>query len=349
MIIPDGRQGGRAPRLRPSSSPFGGLVEHQLRDPEIEHLGRGATVRQQDVLRLQVAVQHAFAVRGADGGAHRRQDAHRLVGVQPALALEHVPEILAVDELHDEVGAAVGKRAVVVDRDDRGMLQPRDDLRLAPEPAPGLGVAEQLGAHDLQRDEAIEPHVARPVHGAHPAAPEELLDPVLVVHRPRHRRHGPHRGAVRRTLRRRRRSSQRPQRGHSIIGSIGGAAAVTIRVRSLSSCSLAADAPPQPHDVESERHLRGDARQQLAIVGGVGFFGTALAERDHAMSARSWPTTGTSSTAPVHSSHSRSSAAAAAPVTADRSARSRAARRTTGASTPDRPRAAATRRCRAAR
>ena len=76
-------------------------------------------------------------------------------------------------------------------------------------------------------------------------------------------------------------SSHRPQRGHSIIGSIGCARSahdsrpigVVLRAR--------AGAAAQSHDVEAERHLCRDAGQELTILSGVGFLRTTLAERDH--------------------------------------------------------------------
>ena len=43
------------------------------------------------------------------------------------------PQILAAHVLHHQIGGAVGQRAVVEDRDDRRVLQARDQLRLAPE------------------------------------------------------------------------------------------------------------------------------------------------------------------------------------------------------------------------
>ena len=129
-----------ASRASSWSSSLGNPSVTILATPKSSTLAARATTRQQDVLRLEVAVQDAIAVGGANRGADGGQDAHRLGGVEPALALQHVAEVLAADELHDQIGATVGERAVVVDGDDRRMLQARDDLRLAPEPAPGLRV-----------------------------------------------------------------------------------------------------------------------------------------------------------------------------------------------------------------
>ena len=274
---------------------------------------------------------------------------HRLGGVEPALALQHVAEILAADELHDQIGATVGERAVVVDGDDRRMLQARDDLRLAPEPAPGLRVVQEVRAHDLERDEAIEAHVARPVDGAHPAAPRSCSIRYLLSTVRGTAGTGfsavPSAGQCATPA-----SSQRPHFGHSIIGSTGGVTALMTRVRSVSSSRVAADAPAEPGDVEAERHLRGDAGEQLPILGGVGLFRPPLAERDErderaVLADDRDEEDGARALEPLAFLRR----AAGGPVSADRSARSRAGRRTTAASRRGRLRGGGARRCRAAR
>ncbi len=131
--------------------------------------------------------------------AHGVEDRQRPLGFEPAFALQHVAQVLAAHQLHHEVGAAVRQRAVVEDRHDGRMLQAGDDLRLAPETLARVGVAEQFSAHHFQRDEPVEPYVARAVHGPHSAARDELFDAVLVVHYARHRGRHLHQRAVGRT------------------------------------------------------------------------------------------------------------------------------------------------------
>ena len=135
--------------------------------------------RKQDVLGLEIAVQDAFPVRGLDRAADARQDPGRSDRVEAAFAHQHPSEVLASHQLHHQEGAAVRQRAVVEDRHDRWVLQPRHDLRLAAEPAPCLEVAEQLGADHLDGDEPIEPHVPRAIDGSHSAAAQQLLETVL--------------------------------------------------------------------------------------------------------------------------------------------------------------------------
>ena len=105
-------------------------------------------------------------------GARRRQ---------AAFALHQVPQVLAGHELHHEIRGAVRQRAVVEHRHDRRMLQARHDLRLAPEARARVRIGEQVGAHDLDRDRALEPQIPRAKHRAHAALADHRVDAVLAV------------------------------------------------------------------------------------------------------------------------------------------------------------------------
>ena len=93
-------------------------VRDQLRDAEVEHLGFDLAAGQQDVLGLEVAVQHALLVRRLDRRADRRQDPHRPRRLEPSFAVQHAAQILAAHQLHHQVRAAAGQRAEVEDRHD---------------------------------------------------------------------------------------------------------------------------------------------------------------------------------------------------------------------------------------
>ena len=110
------------------------IVVDDLRDAEIQHLRFDVVAGQQDVLGLQVAMKNTLAMGRLDRAADARQDSCGARGLEPSLADEHAAKILALDQFHHEVGAAVGQRAVIEDRDNGGVLQASDDLRLAPEP-----------------------------------------------------------------------------------------------------------------------------------------------------------------------------------------------------------------------
>jgi hypothetical protein len=77
----------------------------------------------------------------------------------------------AVDELHRDVEPIVDAPDLV-DGDDLGMAQPRQRLRLPPQPGLEPRVA-QVGPHDLERELAIELAVVRFVDRAHAAATDE--------------------------------------------------------------------------------------------------------------------------------------------------------------------------------
>jgi hypothetical protein len=57
------------------------------------------------------------------------------------------------------------------------MVERRSRLRLAQEPIAEALVPRQVGDQELERDLAAEADVLRAVHGAHAAAPEQLLEP----------------------------------------------------------------------------------------------------------------------------------------------------------------------------
>ena len=67
-----------------------------------------------DVGRLEVAVQHAFRVRGRQPGAQLPRDLDPFVDRQPADALQQRRQVLAVHVLHRQIQLAV-RLADVVD------------------------------------------------------------------------------------------------------------------------------------------------------------------------------------------------------------------------------------------
>ena len=77
------------------------LAAHQLRDAEVGDLDPALLV-QQDVLRLDVAVDHAMVVGVLQGLADLRDDGQGLLGRQLA-GVQQLAEVQAVDELHEEV------------------------------------------------------------------------------------------------------------------------------------------------------------------------------------------------------------------------------------------------------
>ena len=109
------------------------LVAGEVGDAEVRQLGhaRGAArgVRDDHVLRLDVAVHDPALVRVRERAAEREPDPQHVAVRQQALGGE-VVDGPAVDQLGDEV-ARLRVLAGVEDRDDRGMVEAAGGERLA--------------------------------------------------------------------------------------------------------------------------------------------------------------------------------------------------------------------------
>jgi hypothetical protein len=153
----------------------------RARDPEIGHHDP-PVAREQHVLRLEVAVDHAGGVRGADAGADRARDREH-AGDGQRLARDPRGERFAVDELHGQHAFAV-EVAEIVDARDVGMRDPARELDLAAEPLERPRRSRQLGPQDLERDRLVELEVARLVDVAHSAGAQQPDDLVARADRP---------------------------------------------------------------------------------------------------------------------------------------------------------------------
>ena len=143
----------------------GGLGQSEVGDLH------AAAVVEQDVLRLDVAVHHADAVRGGQAVQRLGQDAQRLAHREGALRVHLMTQVHAVDVLHDQIVQPV-VLAGVVHLHDVGVGDGRGGLGLAPEPFDELlavGALRQLGMHDLDGHRAIQPLVRGLVDRGHAA------------------------------------------------------------------------------------------------------------------------------------------------------------------------------------
>jgi hypothetical protein len=84
----------------------------------------------------------------------------------------------AVEELHDDVGAALFL-ADVVDGANVGMIQRGRRLGFALEPAQSLGIAGDIVRKELERDETMKAGVLRLVDDTHAAATQLFDNPVV--------------------------------------------------------------------------------------------------------------------------------------------------------------------------
>ena len=111
-----------AASYEPVSSPACGIQRRRLGEAEVEDLD-DAVPGDHQVLGLQVPVHDPARVGGGQALGDLGGDLERLLERRRS-AVEQLAHGLSVDELHRDVGDAVG-RADVVDRDDVGMVQGR--------------------------------------------------------------------------------------------------------------------------------------------------------------------------------------------------------------------------------
>src|SRR5439155_1073921 len=112
----------------------------------------------------------------------RLRDLERFVGrVRPAPA-QRVGERFPLDERHHVVDEALGV-AREVDRQDRGVLQARQRLRLLAEPDEHPGGPGDLGVQHFAGEAAVEVLVPQLVHLGEPSAPHEPLHLILGAER----------------------------------------------------------------------------------------------------------------------------------------------------------------------
>ena len=110
------------------------------------------------------------------------RDFERVAQVQPAFANDELLQVLAVDELEDDVLPAV-LLATIDHRHDVRMLELRDGTRLVLEPLDEVLVLVVLLVENLQGDVALEQRVMGLVDGRHPALSDDLLQLVSICDR----------------------------------------------------------------------------------------------------------------------------------------------------------------------
>ena len=144
---------------------------------------RLAVLADDDVARLDVAVQHAAGMGVVDGVADvdeppqqlRRASERRAAGRVPAAcvameAFDGLLEAVALDESHRVERPATGVGAQAVDRHDARMLQAAGDLGLDQEPLAARRVVGVVVEDLLERDLAVQLGVEGHEHGAQAAA-----------------------------------------------------------------------------------------------------------------------------------------------------------------------------------
>jgi hypothetical protein len=154
-------------------------VVRRAGEAEVGDLDALDAVLQQDVARLDVAVDQPLGVRRRQAVGRLHPDAQDFLQLQRPVAVELLLEREAVDVLHHEVRQPLRLRDGVdgnhVLVDDGGRR-----LGLASEPLAGGAAGRQLRGQHLDRDDAVQRLVERLEHHRH-AAPADHFEDFVVV------------------------------------------------------------------------------------------------------------------------------------------------------------------------
>ncbi len=157
----------------------GGAGDAEVED--LDELGVGGALCEEDVLGLQVAVHDVEGVGLADRAAHGVDDAEGPLDVELAFVVERLPQVAAAQVLHGDVEEAVFGVPEVVHGDGVLAAQQAGGLGLDHESAHGQGVRGGLPPEDLHGDDAVDRELSGAVHGAEAAAADQALDDEAVV------------------------------------------------------------------------------------------------------------------------------------------------------------------------
>ena len=153
------------------------IVDRQLGDAEVEQLDALTAADlgvgdQEDVVGLEIAMDDADPVRGAQRRGDLPRDACGDQRGELSEALESRAERFALEELHDDVRVARGREPEVVDLDDARVADRRRGARLVEEALHDPGIARELREQHLHRRQPTERRVYRLVDDAHAAPPD---------------------------------------------------------------------------------------------------------------------------------------------------------------------------------
>ncbi len=188
-----GRHVKRSPHDHPGAREIEVLVllvvdgADHLRHAEVEELRERRApdaLREEDVLRLDVAVDDPLLVRRDEPRKDLGDDFDHVVERKAPFALDSIRHRLADEALHDEVRAPVVEGPEVVDLADVGVADRAGRARFLVEALHGDLLSRLRGVEHLHRDAAPERHVLRLVDGAHPPLAEDRANQVLPADRP---------------------------------------------------------------------------------------------------------------------------------------------------------------------
>jgi len=157
-----------------------------LREPEVAQ--PRLVAGDEDVRRLDVAMDQAGGVRDVERSGDVRDQRDRPLGLERPLAAQKAAQVDAFDPLHRDVEEPA-VFAGVEHRDEVGMLEQRGDAALAQEPLAEPGVGGDGRVEHLERHRAPL-GIAGQVDGSGGALAQQRLDPVTGDLRARRERVG---------------------------------------------------------------------------------------------------------------------------------------------------------------
>ena len=157
----------------------GSLGRYRAGNAEIRHL-QVVVFRQNNVLRLDVAVDDAPRVGCLQAFRDLDREVHCFIGLQPALLVDIVLQGDALHQLHDDIVEVVFIDHVIIIHDIR-MDQRAGCLRLHLELPDESIVRDKFLFQDLDRYIAVQFMTACPVNFGHAAAPDQVKDLIAVL------------------------------------------------------------------------------------------------------------------------------------------------------------------------
>ncbi len=151
----------------------------ELGDAEVEDLdrvGHGGVREKEDVVRFDIAMNDARAVRRRQRGEHLRRDERDTLRGEHALAIDALTERLAAEHLHHEVRLLSELLGILKIRHlyDIGVAEGGDHLGLTLEPFELLAIVREPLVEQLYGDTSAQTLLDGLVHCAHSTASERL-------------------------------------------------------------------------------------------------------------------------------------------------------------------------------
>lgn len=163
----------------PGGGESGGGVVDEARDAEVAY-AHGAVVVAEQIPGFDVPVHDALRVRRRQALAGLLGDLGQAFRRQWSAGGQFTGEAAAVDQFHDQKAAALPGAEVEGAHHVR-VVQPCGGLRLHPEAGLRRGVGH-IAQQQLDRDRPAEDFVLGPPDLAHPAPPDDRVQPVPIRH-----------------------------------------------------------------------------------------------------------------------------------------------------------------------